>query len=183
MEKALLDRGKFGGISDDDMIDCIAGSEHFVGIKGFTGQNVDHIQIDTARSLLFAHKGDVIGIFQRKAFLGTGNISLLCGTMIAYDASIDDGPHTLPSGQRRILTDGHLSKLDLTISAEYQRCCKQYQDDVCLSAHVFIPSGDDCNTKLFDIELQHVDRIHDPVRDIVPLQHLWGVLLWYLFHH
>jgi hypothetical protein len=77
--------------------------------------------------------------------------------MLAYDASIDDGPHALLSDQPSIIFDGHKSQMELETGPAYQQCCSPSEDAVWLSALVFKTSGVDWNPKLFDIDLEHVE--------------------------
>jgi hypothetical protein len=168
MEKAFLNRGKFGGISGDDIF-LTDGSEGFVDPSKLTGQNAQHIQFRMDSLCISTHKGDVNRSFQCMALLRKKELSLTCLNMLAKYASIYDGPHTLLSVQPSIIIDGHLSLIDLKIGPEYQRCCKPSPDKVWLSAHVFKTYSVKWDPKLFDNYLQHVDDIHDQVRDVVDL--------------
>jgi hypothetical protein len=118
-------------------------------------------------SLISTHKGDVNGSVHRIALLGKEMISLSGLNIIAYDASVNDGPRTLPNGQPSILIHGQLSRMDLNIGPEYQQCFKPSRDGVWLSAHVFASSGVDWDPKYFFIFLQNLDDIHDVMRAVV----------------
>jgi hypothetical protein len=72
---------------------------------------VNRVQINTDPMLITMRKGDVIGSFQPMVLLGQGNLILSCVIMIAYNANINDGPHTFPSVQQSSIIDGHQTKL------------------------------------------------------------------------
>jgi hypothetical protein len=105
MEKAILDRVKFGGICGDDMF-VTEGSEQLVDSSRLAGHNAHHFRLSMDPLFISTHKGNVKKSFQRIELLGKETSSLSCLKIILYDASIDDGPRTLPSGQPSIPIDG-----------------------------------------------------------------------------
>jgi hypothetical protein len=90
MNKALLDRGKFGGIGGDAMI-VTEGSERFGNLSRLASQTAYNIRFIMDPLFISMHKGDVDRISQRIYLIGNASVS--CLHMSAYDASIDDGPH------------------------------------------------------------------------------------------
>jgi hypothetical protein len=98
LEQALLDRGKSDGMSCDDMI-VTNGNEQFVDLILLAGQHFHNLQFIMDPLSISTHKGDANGSFQCMTLLGKEKSSLSFLTTIAYDASIDDGPHTFTSGQ------------------------------------------------------------------------------------
>jgi hypothetical protein len=79
----------------------------FISFHWQDRMSVCHILFRTDPLFISTHNGDFNGNLQRMALLGKEKSSLSCLKMIAYDASIADGPDILPSIQPIINIDGH----------------------------------------------------------------------------
>ena len=155
----LVDRGANGGLAGSDMR-VIHRPYCKINIQGIDNHEVTGLDVVTAATLLNTSQGNVIGIFNKYAYLGKGSSIHSSGQLEWFKTNVDEKSVKVGGTQLITTLDGYSVPLLVKDGLAYATSLGRPTDqDMDTYPHVFFTSPDEWDPSVLDHDPTHLDGL------------------------